>query len=428
MVLREYQDEFISKIRGSLKRGNKRVVCCASVGSGKTVMFSFIAKSLIEKKFKCLIITDREELLNQSSETLKQFNLWPIPIKPGFKTGLKGSLYVGMAQTLNRRVSKPEYIDFIDGIDLIIIDEGHVQISDKLHQYFNSKATVLCFTATPMRVGNQTCLSSLYTDLVIGPQPVNLIELGYLSKIKTFSTPVDLMGIATRGGEFDANQMGKRFTNKPLFSSLLREWKEKAINRKTIIFCSTIDNAQSLGEYLLNEGYRVGVVDSKNTTKSNRVRYIREISSGKIQFLVNVGIFTTGFDCPPIDCVIFFRATKSKVLFFQGIGRGIRKAEGKEDCILLDFGGNVHRHGLIDMEISWQLKKPEKKKEGVYPVKECPSCELLIHASVPKCPECGYVFPKKEVVEVDVKLEQVSKKLFKMDGNLSKISKIKRVI
>jgi len=105
-----------------------------------------------------------------------------------------------------------------------------------------------------------------------------------------------------------------------------------------------------------------------------------------------VNVLTTGFDAPNIDCVAMLRPTLSPGLYYQMVGRGFRLHPGKDDCLVLDFGGNVLRHGPVDV-----IRVPEPDEEdGQAPAKECPSCRALIAAAYAACPQCGYVFPERE--------------------------------
>ena len=112
----------------------------------------------------------------------------------------------------------------------------------------------------------------------------------------------------------------------------------------------------------------------------------------ELKYLVNVSVLTTGFDAPSIDCVVLLRPTMSPGLYAQMIGRGFRLHQDKENCLVLDFGGNVERHGPID-----QMKiKPANTGNGEAPAKECPECQSVIAAGYSSCPDCGYEFPPSE--------------------------------
>jgi len=109
--------------------------------------------------------------------------------------------------------------------------------------------------------------------------------------------------------------------------------------------------------------------------------------------LGNVNVLTTGFDAPNIDCVVLLRPTASPGLYYQCCGRGFRLHESKTDCLVLDYGGNILRHGPVD---AIQVRDKSGKGSGDAPVKECPKCQLMVHAAVAVCPECGHEFPPPE--------------------------------
>ena len=117
---------------------------------------------------------------------------------------------------------------------------------------------------------------------------------------------------------------------------------------------------------------------------------LRQFKAGKVQVLVNVGVLTTGFDAPLVDCIVMLRPTASTSLYIQMIGRGMRICEGKEDCLVLDYAGNIGRHGCIDDPEIGVRKKGEGKGEA--PVKTCPECETIVAAAKKVC-DCGFVFP-----------------------------------
>ncbi|MCK6490615.1 MAG: hypothetical protein L6R48_20370 [Planctomycetes bacterium] len=129
-----------------------------------------------------------------------------------------------------------------------------------------------------------------------------------------------------------------------------------------------------------------------HTPDAERDRIIARFKKGALRYLVNVAVLTTGFDAPQVDCVALLRPTLSPGLYYQMVGRGFRLAPGKQDCLVLDFGGNVLRHGPVD---ALAIKEPGKG-EGQAPAKECPQCQAVIAAGFAVCPQCGFVFPPPE--------------------------------
>ena len=150
--LRKYQNKSISALRTNILSGIKKMILCAPTGAGKTVMFSYMAMNAVNKQKKVLILSNRLELLLQSGGTLEKFGIKPIEIKPNKKIkNLNGVIYVGMAQTLKRRVKDEMYKQFLSDLDLIIFDECHKQEFNDLMQYIAEKTIVIGATATPHR-------------------------------------------------------------------------------------------------------------------------------------------------------------------------------------------------------------------------------------------------------------------------------------
>jgi superfamily II DNA or RNA helicase len=145
-------------------------------------------------------------------------------------------------------------------------------------------------------------------------------------------------------------------------------------------------------------GYKVVYVTSKSTPEE-RQNAMNDFHSGTAQIMVNCGILTTGYDHPPIECVIMNRATMSIPLWLQCCGRGSRLSPGKEEFILIDMGGNVDRLGRWEEPRDWKYHFFHPKKAGQTqpaPVKECPECESILPARTMKCDYCGYEFPESE--------------------------------
>jgi DNA repair protein RadD len=160
--------------------------------------------------------------------------------------------------------------------------------------------------------------------------------------------------------------------------------------RSWLVFCCGIDHAHAVAAELRGRGVETGEIFG-HTPHAERDAVIADYKSGKLRALVNVGVLTTGFDAPQTDLLAILRPTMSPGLFLQMCGRGMRVAEGKTNCLVLDFGGNVYRHGPLD-----RIKPRKKGEGGVAPVKECPECQALVFAGVAECPECHYEFPPRE--------------------------------
>lgn len=429
--LRPYQTEIIKSLRKSLIVGSKKLILCSPTGSGKTIMFTYMIKSAISKGKKCLILTDRTELLMQSGGALSKFDLTPIEIKPSNRPKeLKGVLYTAMAQTLVRRIKNNLYKEWIDNLDLIIIDEAHKQTFNTILDCINQKTTVIGATATPFRDSNQKSLDSYYQNIIDEVSISDLINLGFLAKPNSYGVKVDLSNVKTKGNDYDSESMGNMYDEIKLYDGVYENYMRVTPNKKAIIFASNIKSSKKLVDELSDKGLPIKHIDGTTPKKERReiLKWFKDIPNAMIS---NVGILNAGFDEPSIEVVILYRATKSISLFLQMCGRGSRVTKTKKEFTILDFGNNISQHGFWEQERQWSLKK-KKKKRGVAPVKDCPECFAMLPSRVMECTECGHEFEKtikekekeiiielqkmnysqlqKEIKKADfVKLEQIQK-------------------
>jgi len=407
MNLRSYQIEAIQKLRQSIASGHKKVILCAPTGAGKTVIFSEMCRSAIEKGKTVMIITDRVELLTQSGGALNRLKILPEYIQ-AFTTHLnRYSIYVAMVETMYRRLNQPEYLALFKRLDLIIFDEAHKQTFTKLMPFVNSNAVVIGATATPYRQGNQESLDKHYTDIVNVVDVQDLIEQGYLAKPSYFGVQVDLQGIKTVAGDYDPNQVSAIYSASQIYKGVFKNYKRLANGKKTLVFCSNIASSKELCAEFTTHGVPIMHVDA-STSPVERQNALDWYKVTPDAVLSNVGLFTTGFDEPSTECIILYRATKSVPLYLQMCGRGSRTANGKDSFMILDFGNNVLTHGFWDDPRDWTLKKQEKKAGGVAPVKLCKDCGALIPNVARACVFCGCVIPKTER-EVIAELQELTR-------------------
>lgn len=392
--LRPYQNDAIHGLRKCIINGKKRLVLCAATGAGKTVMFTFMIASAVSKNKRCLILTDRIELLTQAGGTMAEFGLKPIEINAKRKLStLNGILYVGMAQTIIRRLKQPMYQDFFNSLDIIIADESHKQSFNSIMPYINDKTIVIGATATPHREGNQTSMDEFYQEIVEVVKISELIRLGYLATPKSYGVKVDLSGIKTRNGDYDEKQMGDRFNEIELFHGVYENYTRITPNKKAIIFAPNVESSKVLVADFKDKWLPIEHIDA-NTTDADRKRILSWFRNTPNAMISNVGILNAGFDCPDIEVVILYRATKSLPLFLQMCGRGSRPTPNKTTFTILDFGNNIKRHGFWEEDREWTLKK-KAKKDGVAPIKEC-DCGAILPVSIMTCPECGFEFQPTE--------------------------------
>lgn len=396
VTLRPYQALLLDQVRESIKRGKKRHILCAPTGAGKTIMFTYMVSNALQRGKRCLIFTDRIELLRQSDGSLAKFGIAPVLIEAKNRSiDYDAQCFIAMAQTFMRRREKEEYMYIMESIDLVIIDEAHKQTFNGLLDLIPDRAIVIGATATPMRRGNQECLSKYWEVLHQPVQVRNLIDLGYLAQPLTYGLKMDLKGIAMRGGDYDPTQMAQRYSERRVYEGVIMNYRQHCNGRKAILFASNIASSQEVCQALVAEGYPARHVDGEMNHQDRRavLDWFKNSPDG---ILCNCDLMTTGYDEPTIEVVILYRATASLPLFMQMVGRGSRVTETKNKFWILDFGNNVNTHRLWEEDRDWTLKKKRTKRGGVAPHKDCPKCEAMVPAQTLQCPGCGHQFEKKE--------------------------------
>lgn len=365
-------------------------------------MFSAITNRYIEKNpgKAVLILVHRIELLQQTRRTLyNAFNIVAQPIVAGMKTIPPSKVYVGMVETVNNRVAK------LPGIGLVIIDEAHIAVHNKMHDHFPDQF-IIGFTATPLSANRKKPLNLYYDDIVCCVDIPELIRSGALCQNITRAPKdvVDRAALSIKGGEFQEGLMGMAFSKPRYIENTVKAYERYGKGTKTIVFNVTIDHSQQVNAAFNTAGYPAKHLDGE-MSKQERIEVLRWFASTPDAILNNVGVLTAGFDEPSIETVIVNRATMSMPLWLQMTGRGSRPTPAKEIFTIIDLGGNAAVHGDWSFARDWEgmFHNPPKPGEGVAPVKDCPQCEGIVPASTRICklpnPElpCGYEFPTKEV-------------------------------
>ena len=228
-----------------------------------------------------------------------------------------------------------------------------------------------------------------------------MIARGDLAPLRSKATEAELSveGVGKRGGEFIEHELQAAVNNAGDNERIVDEVLKRAGGRKAwLFFCAGVEHAEAMKKALVKAGVTAECLTGKTDAKC-RDDIIARFRTGEITALTNCQVLTTGFDYPDIDLIALCRPTMSPGLYIQTVGRGMRIAPGKTDCLVLDFAGNVKRHGPITA-----VKPPKHKGAGTgdAPVKICPECAELIHTSIKTCPCCGYEFPPalKEAVRL----------------------------
>ena len=386
ITLRPYQIQSIELLRESFKK-NRRILLVLPTGAGKTLIFAQMVKMAYDKGTRVLVATDRIELFSQTLDAISRHNINPQIITAKTKSFFPDApVTIAMCETLSRRIKKWKDINYSP--NLLICDEAHKGNFFKLLDAF-PQASVIGATATPINKK----IHLYYTDIINDIDVNELIELGYLCQAKSYQMQDSFDDIPVQRGEFVEKQLFVHFDKKKLYDGCVQKYLEKTPNQKALVYCVNIEHSVKMCEEFNKAGIKSFCITSK-TPMNERKKIIKEYTDNQFYVLVNCGCLTHGVDIPEIKVIIMNRATMSLVLFLQCIGRGSRPTPTKKEFTILDFGGNFTRHGLYQTHREWDLNPPKKKKQGVSPVKSCPKCDYMMHASLMKCPECGYIFPK----------------------------------
>lgn len=395
MTLREYQSTGISKLAHKIAGGIRNLVFQLATGGGKTIIFAAIASRYIEKNPKkgVLILVHRQELLLQTRRTLfNAYQINPQLIVAGMRYIPPAQIYVGMVESVNRRIEK------IADIGLVIIDEAHIASFNKIHQHFPTQL-IIGFTATPLSANRKKPMKMYYQDIVSGVDIPQLIAEGHLCQNITYAPKdiVDRGELAIKGGEFEEGLMAMQFSKPRYIHNTVRAYEKWCLNEKTLIFNVNILHSQTVNDAFVKAGYSSKHIDS-NCTDEERKKIFQWFKDTPNAVLNNVGIATVGFDEPTIENVIINKATMSMPLWLQMCGRASRPTAAKSAFTIIDMGGNTVTHGDWNQSRDWEniFFNPPKPGDGVAPVKSCPECDAIIPASAMTCPYCGYEYPPKE--------------------------------
>ena len=363
-VLRPHQIEAKAKIFEAWTKHDS-VMLQMPTGTGKTYLFTSLINDIINtyklayKDIKILIVAHRTELLDQISATLNKFG-----IAHGFIQGAREQYLwkrVQVGSIMSLLTDKNYYNVCRQKFDYIIVDEAHHSLADTYIRLFGlfPNAKKLGVTATPWRLNHESFLS-LYQYLIVSPQISWFINNNLLSDFDYVSIKqdsevqrlVDKSEVVSTG-DFSNVDLDNTFNNQRIRSKLYESYLQFANGRKGIIYAINKCHAAKIAELYSSHGVKAVAIDC-DTPRDVRQEMITAFKNGEISVLVNVDIFTEGFDCPDVNFIQLARPTKSLSLYLQQVGRGLRIVEGKEKTIILDNVGLYNYFGLPDANRKWQ--------------------------------------------------------------------------
>lgn len=345
-MLRDYQIEMKTRLMEAWK-AHRSVMVQMPTGTGKTHLLASVVSEFVSSAGSGVwLIAHRRELVAQMEETLAKYGIRreDTPVR------------VMSVQWLSRHWNEAG-----DAPGLIVIDEAHHALAASYTEMWKRypAAKKLGVTATPCRL-NRRGFTELFEVLVTSWSIAEFIEKGVLSvfdyvSIRPGSEEQRLIdGLEKRGadGDYQVKEMDAVLNRRPGIERLYRSVRQFASGKKGMVYAISIEHARRIAEYYSRRGVNAVAVDSK-TPAMERKRMVEEFRHGKIEVLVNVDVFSEGFDCPDVEFVQLARPTLSLAKYLQQVGRGLRRSEGKEACMLIDNVGLYRIFGLPTQRWNW---------------------------------------------------------------------------
>jgi DNA repair protein RadD len=416
-TLRDYQREAVEAVFEYLQRGGRAPLVEVPTGGGKSAILGEIVRRVVgEHGGRVLVATHRKELLEQDERAI--LNVWPDGRrKVGvYSAGLGRreirACTVGGVQSLAKRARE------LGHVDVVIVDEAHLVNTADGTQYakllggleeVNPDQVRIGLTATPYRM-DQGLLTqgegALFKSIVYRAEIKRLIAEGFLSPLVTQrgSKAINLDDVRTRMGDYVVADLELAADIDEITDAVAADIAASG-RQHVLAFGVSVEHAHRLRNAIQFAGLSCEVVVGETP---NRAAILERFKRGDLQAIASCDVLTTGFDAPLVDCVALVRPTQSPALYVQMVGRGSRICAGKLDCLVLDYGGNIARHGPID-EI--EIRPKLGNGNGSAPIKVCFQCGAENPAGVRFCTECDSEFPppERKASETASRLDVVSR-------------------
>lgn len=435
-ILRPYQRAAIDAVHDYWDANGGNPLIDLATGTGKSVVLGQVIREIAEPNpdVRILCLTHVRELVDQNVRAaLRIWPQCPIGINAASlgRRDRRARVLFAAIQSVHR-----EDAHSLGPRDLIIIDEAHLVPRDGAGMYRKligklreavPGLRVLGLTATPFRLDSGRLDEGderMFDDVVYSYGIGEGVRDGFLSPLtsRAGSSEIDVTGVQRRGGEFVAGSLEEAARRPSVVVAACRDMVSRLQERRSwLVFCAGVKHAQEVADQLAGMGITSACVTG-DTPPGERAGILRDFKAGHIRALTNANVLTTGFDAPATDAIAMLRPTLSTGLYVQMLGRGARLSPdtGKTNCLVLDYAGNVRRHGPVDaIEVRGGARKGTGEGKATVDsvrAKACPNCEALVAIQARECIECGHEFPvaakheKEADAEAAVMVREVEEK------------------
>ena len=360
----DYQEDMKERIEKAL-RLHRSVMAQMPTGTGKTYLLTAVIDSFVSNnpKEKVWIVAHRRELVSQIEETVRKFHSYSASNTSSLLSSVKAMSILWLMRHYDEIEEEP---------GMIVIDEAHHALAKTYKEMWERfpNAKFLGLTATPCRL-NGKGFTDLFDVLVQSWGVPEFISKGRLATYDFVSIKSDgvtqrlIDSLQKRGadGDYQNKEMDMLLNKKPSIEKLYQSLEEFGKDRKGIVYAINISHAQKITKLYQEHGVKAIAIDSK-TPAVERQQDIEAFKKGDIQVLVNVDIFSEGFDCPDVEFVQLARPTLSLAKYLQMVGRGLRVAKGKKNCVIIDNVGLYRVFGLPSQVWNWNAMFEGKLKVG----------------------------------------------------------------
>ena len=391
-MLRDYQQDVFDKLKIEL-RNNKRIICQMPCRSGKSYIMYEICKKAYEKGTKVLVLAHRNLLLDQHRGLIDFPNV-----------------IITSRQTEVNRLGEH------GKIDIVLVDECHLSAADTYKKIFDyySNSVIIGFTATPCRLDGRS-LGEIYQKIIKGPAVKYLIEIGAISPFDHYAPKLNINMDNVKIGDGDYNQKDLEdvMTDPKIYGDIIANYEKLSKGKQAIAYCVSIKHAQKICELFNQNGYEAKCIHSK-IPKKERERILDDFKNQKFTVIVSVDCISEGISLPSCEVCLMLRPTQSYALYIQQGMRALTPHPEKR-AIVIDYVGNVYRHGMLDEEEEFSLTERKKCKnssgEPEVLVRVCQKCLRTYAGTSPICPYCGANNgkTKKEIKqEEEAELERIT--------------------